>query len=98
VFGISKQAFYKRIKTANIKAQNDQIILDCVRKIRMIHPRAGTRKLIQYLQHDLNKVNIKTGRDALFTLLRNNGLLVKNTKTFMSLPIQNIISINLLTY
>jgi putative transposase len=82
VFGITKQAYYKRIKTQNNKVSNNQIILQIVRQIRKIHPRAGTRKLMEYIKEKLVTNKLKIGRDALFTLLRNNGLLVKKTKRF----------------
>lgn len=82
MFGISKQAYYKRIKTQNNKVSNNQIILQFVRQIRKIHPRAGTRKLMEYIKEKLVTNKLKIGRDALFTLLRNNGLLVKKTKRF----------------
>ena len=45
-------------------------------------PKTGTRKLIQHIEDDLIKNNIKMGRDALFDLLRSYGLLVKKTKRF----------------
>ena len=82
MFGITKQAYYKRIKTQNNKVSNNQIILQIVRQIRKIHPRAGTRKLMEYIKEKLVTNKLKIGRDALFTLLRNNGLLVKKTKRF----------------
>lgn len=82
MFGISKQAYYKRIKSQNIKELKNIQILKIVQNIRKTHPRAGTRKLIEYIKEDLVENNIKTGRDALFNLLRNNGLLVKKTKRF----------------
>src|SRR5690606_35374810 len=82
VFGVSKQAYYQRIKSHNTKTTKHQTILDLVLKIRKIHPRAGVRKLMEYLQADLILQKIKLGRDELFTLLRNNGLLVRKTKRF----------------
>jgi putative transposase len=82
VFGVSKQAYYQRIKSNQKRNSKHQIILDLVLKIRKIHPRAGVRKLMEYLQADLLLQKIKLGRDELFTLLRNHGLLVKKTKRF----------------
>jgi putative transposase len=82
VFGISKQAYYQRIKSQQQKANKHKIILELVLKVRKIHPRAGVRKLMEYLQPDLLLEQIKLGRDELFTLLRNHGLLVKRTKRF----------------
>jgi putative transposase len=82
VFGVSKQAYYQRIKSHSKQADKDKAILNLVLKIRKIHPRAGVRKLMEYLKADLTVQKIKLGRDALFTLLRNHGLLVKKTKRF----------------
>lgn len=82
MFGISKQAYYQRIKSKKRQQTKAQIILSLVQKIRKIHPRAGVRKLMEYLQADLTVQQIKLGRDELFTLLRHHGLLVKKTKRF----------------
>lgn len=82
MFGISKQAYYKRINTQNNKASNNQHILQIVQQIRKTHPCAGTRKLMKYIKEELVINKLKIGRDALFALLRNNGLLVKKAKCF----------------
>lgn len=82
MFGISKQSYYKRIKSLNIKEQNNNRILQIVQNIRKIHPRAGIRKLMEYIRPELQKEGLKIGRDALFTLLRNHGLLVRKIKRF----------------
>lgn len=82
MFGISKQAYYKRIRTSKIKDRQHQVVLQEVTAIRQKMSRTGTRKLYKHLQPLLPKHNIKMGRDALFNLLRNKGLLVKKTKRF----------------
>jgi transposase InsO family protein len=81
-FGITKQAYYKRIKANRAKEKRDQIVLDLVREARKTHRRAGTRKLIKYIKKGLMENNIKMGRDALFDLLRSYGMLVKKTKRY----------------
>jgi transposase InsO family protein len=45
-------------------------------------PQTGTRKLLEHIQDELIKNNVKIGRDALFDLLRSHGMLVKKTKRF----------------
>lgn len=45
-------------------------------------PKTGTRKLQHHIQLKLKQNNIKMGRDALFDLLRNYGLLVQKTKRY----------------
>lgn len=82
MFGISKQAYYKRINTQNNKASNNLHILQIVQQIRKTHPCAGTRKLMEYIKEEIAINKLKIGRDALLVLLRNNGLLVKKAKRF----------------
>lgn len=71
LFGYSKQAYYKgQIQyhsTANKKQQAKSLVLN----IRRQMPRLGTRKLYHLLKDELNM-----GRDKLFELLRNEGLLI----------------------
>ena len=80
--GISKQAYYQKIKYDFLKEKQHQKVLESVRKIRVRMPHAGTRKLMEYIQKDLIQNNIKIGRDALFDLLRSYGMLVRKTKRF----------------
>lgn len=57
-------------------------LLPCIIKIRMEMPRIGTRKLYFLLQEDILKMNIKIGRDALFSYLRSQNMLVKPIKSY----------------
>jgi putative transposase len=82
VFGISKQAYYQRIKSEKIKKTESQVVLEEVAKIRQLMPRTGTRKLMEHLRPVLAGKRIKMGRDAMFHLLRCNGLLIRKTKRF----------------
>lgn len=45
-------------------------------------PRIGTRKLYYLLKEDFNTLKIKIGRDALFTYLKSEHLLVKPKKNY----------------
>lgn len=51
-------------------------MIERVDEIRKDEPRVGTRKL----QDRLAGMGLEIGRDALFTLLRNKGRLVKRKK------------------
>ena len=82
MFGVSKQAYYQRIKADTQKQKEQQIVLEKVAEIRKKKPQTGTRKLFEELQPILHQNNIKMGRDALFDLLRCKGLLVRKTKRF----------------
>ena len=44
--------------------------------------RLGTRKLHYLLQPELKKLGIKCGRDQLFSILRDERMLVKKKKNF----------------
>ena len=82
MFGISKQAYYKRIKAFKEKEMKNEVVLQKVAAIRQTMPQTGTRKLCEHLRPVLPQLDIKIGRDALFTLLRNKGLLIRKTKRF----------------
>ena len=81
-FGISKQAYYKRIKADNIKKKQAEIILGLIAPIRKKLTRYGGRKLFLDISEDLKKNNIKMGRDAFFSFLRSNQLLVRKTRRY----------------
>ena len=82
MFGVSKQAFYKRKKVQQIKEMEHKIVLKEVAAIRKKMTQTGARKLHEHLRPILQLNKIKMGRDALFGLLRYNQLLVRKTKRF----------------
>lgn len=82
MFGVSKQAFYKRKKIQQTKEVKNQIVLKAVAAIRKKLTQTGTRKLQVHLRPALQLHQIKMGRDALFDLLRFNQLLIRKTKRF----------------
>lgn len=85
LFGYSKQAFYKKNDTHLQKACERKIVKSLVMDIRRQLPRIGTRKLYFMMDKSLQDRNIKIGRDKLFSILREEYLLVgrrrKYTKT-----------------
>lgn len=82
MFGISKQAYYKRIKTQQVKERKHEIVLKEVATIRKKMTQTGTRKLYEHLQPIFHLHQIKMGRDGLFNLLRFNQLLIRKTRRF----------------
>ena len=82
MFGLTKQGYYQRIKRDNKQEVRIQTIMSMVQEVRKRHPRAGTRKLMVYLREELAKANIKLGRNALNSILREHHLLVPRTKRF----------------
>lgn len=58
----------------------DHIVLQMVLNIKKDHPRMGTRKIYYLIKPDLERSNIKMGRDGLFDLMAANQLLVTKRK------------------
>lgn len=81
-FGVSKQAFYKRLKVDALKADQAKTVLELIRPIRHLMPRYGTEKLHLDIRDELALHNIKMGRDAFMRFCRTNKLLVPKTKRF----------------
>lgn len=80
LFGISKQAYYQ-YKSRKVEREFELVIvLECVTKIRLRLKKIGTRKMLPLLKNELEKHQIKIGRDQLFGLLRENNMLVKKRK------------------
>lgn len=80
MFGISRQAYYKREKNHNQSKLKYSLILDLVDALRAKHPRLGTRKLHYLLQPILKQEGIQIGRDALFHLLSEKGMLIRRRR------------------
>lgn len=83
-FGISRQAFYKAEQLLQEKVLSKQLALDLVNEIRIHQPRIGVKKLYYLLSSDLELLPYKIGRDALFTLLRENSMLIKRKRKSFS--------------
>lgn len=79
LFGLSKQAYYKRIKHEQQKAISWQPIRASILNMRKSMPRLGTRKL----HYMLTKDDIHIGRDHLFDLLRQENMLVPTRKRYV---------------
>ena len=80
LFGITRQAHYKHLKAIEKAVIEDYIVQEMVLNIRKDHPIMGTRKIYHLIKPDLERLNIKMGRDALFDLMSYNGLQVKKRK------------------
>ncbi len=79
-FSLKRDAYYKYHKRFVIKKQVEQHVVELVRKSRRTLPREGTRKLMKSLHKDFQEQHLKIGRDRLFSILRDNGLLVRRKK------------------
>ena len=79
-FGLTRQAYYQNSWQAMSTSIEEELILKKVLDIRKNHRRIGTRKLYEIMQVYMVEHGIKMGRDALFSLLAANHLLVKRRK------------------
>jgi putative transposase len=76
LFDKSRQAFYQRQQVIYEEAVEEHFILSQVQGIRKHQPRIGGRKLLVKLE----EIGVQIGRDALFDMLRQNGLLVRRRR------------------
>lgn len=82
-FGVTRQAYYQHFWTAQAYCMEHELVLIRVQEIRNDHRRLGTRKLLDKLQPFLLEHGIKMGRDALFDLLSDHGLLVRRLHKYV---------------
>lgn len=80
LLGYSRQSYYQGIKFIHRRAYESDIIIDEVLRYRKHQKRIGTRKLLNEMQDFLASQCFKIGRDALFDLLAERGLLVTKRK------------------
>lgn len=59
---------------------NEQVILDMIKEKRKVWKKGSGRNLLASIKPELEKHSISIGRDKFFNLLRENNLLIKNTK------------------
>jgi len=78
LFGLSKQAYYKKIKADSKRVQVHEEVKKSVLELRRQLPGSGTRKL-HYL---LKNKGVSIGRDQLFCCLRLQGLLIYKKKRY----------------
>ena len=76
LLGHSRQSYYQGIKFIQQKAFEEDMIIEEVLRYRKQQKRIGTRKLKGEMKDFLAAHDFKIGRDAMFTLLAERGLLV----------------------
>lgn len=80
LLGISRQAWYQHQRYEGQQALEHEIVLKEVKRYRTSQPKVGVRKLYLHLEEPLLRHGIRIGRDALFDLLRERGMLVRRRK------------------
>ena len=82
LYGVSRQGLYQRRQRQAAAARRAEQVLAQVRAVRTKLPRLGTRKLRHKITPLLRAQGVACGRDALFTLLRQRGLLVPKKHSY----------------
>ena len=80
LLGYSRQSYYQGIKFIQQKAYEADIVINEVLRYRKYQKRLGTRKLLHEMQGFLEAHNFQIGRDAMFNLLAERGLLITKRK------------------
>jgi len=80
LLGYSRQSYYQGIKFTQRKAYEAEIIISEVLRHREKQKRLGTRKLLHEMTSFLQNHDFQIGRDAMFSLLAEYGLLVTKRK------------------
>ncbi|MFM7969480.1 IS3 family transposase [Aeromonas sp. A-5] len=79
--GISRQAYYKRNRVADLRHAQGLQVVRYVRQVRLRQPRVGARKL-HYLLQGQDDGGLKVGRDRLFQILAEHRLLVQPRRAY----------------
>jgi len=80
-FGYTRQAWYNHLKRSELQAFQEHMVLQKIKEIRKDLPKTGCIKLYKALNNGfLKALGITMGRDAVFDLVRENGMLVKSKK------------------
>ena len=82
LYGVSRQGLYQRRQRQVRQTVRAEQVLVQVRAVRTQLPRLGTRKLRHKIAPLLRAQGVACGRDALFTLLRQRGLLVPKKRSY----------------
>lgn len=77
---VSRQAFYQYQQRQANERLKQEIVLQLVCQVRVRQPNIGVRKLYHLLKPQFEKLDCQFGRDALFQLLRDHGLLIESAK------------------
>lgn len=84
MLGFSRQYYYKHCKELQRQHIRDRQVLALVHNERKILPVSGTRKVYHSIKGEMVRNGLKVGRDGLFRLLRNNNLLIKPQRRYVT--------------
>lgn len=81
--GYSRQYVYKQYRDTAKKLLKQEAVKKLVDTERKLLPRLGTRKIHYLIKGHLQQHDLKFGRDKLFALMRQYGLLIKPRRRYV---------------
>lgn len=79
---MSRQNYYKQRTQRQRQSVDEGLVLSLVRRERAVQPRLGTRKLLHILKAEMHSAGVYIGRDRLFGVLGQHGLLIKRKRRY----------------
>jgi len=83
VHRISRQSYYQWKKREIKENYEEEIVLQLVQEKRKRQTKVGGKKLYKMLRITFKEMEFRLGRDRLFNILRDNGLLVKRKRKYI---------------
>ena len=83
MFGISRQAYYKRIHKNFSEEYKHSQVINLVKPIRREQSRIGTLKVYKMIKPSLEKMHINIGRDRFYDVMRDHAMLIRRKKNFV---------------
>lgn len=80
----NRKSYYDAKKKEERGEIESAVVLTCVKNFRINQPRVGTRKMYEDLKPELAKQGFKIGRDKVHKILKDEGLLIKKTKKYVT--------------
>jgi len=74
---MTRQNYYKQRQQRSRRKVDESLIISLVRRERQQQPRLGCRKIHRLLSDELREAGVEVGRDRMFEVLGNHGMLVK---------------------
>ena len=74
---MTRQNYYKQRKRRKQLEIDENLIVSLVRRERQLQPRLGCRKVHGLLNDELSEAGVEVGRDRMFEVLRNHGMLIQ---------------------
>jgi putative transposase len=81
LLGYSRQAYYQRLQESEKESLEAELVVQEVMRLRQSQKRVGGRKLLFMLGTFLKQHRLRIGRDRLFDILRQNGLLNRKRRS-----------------